>query len=42
VQLRRQVAEQERHAVVDRPRLQQVVVVEDQRDLLGRGLELVD
>jgi hypothetical protein len=34
VQLRREVIQQERHAVVDRLRLQQVVVVQDQRELV--------
>lgn len=34
--------QEEGHVIVDRPRLNHVVVVEDQRELAGRGLELVD
>jgi hypothetical protein len=42
VKLRREVAQEERHVIVDRLRLHRVVVVQDQRELLGRGHELVD
>jgi hypothetical protein len=42
VQPRRKMTQEERHAVVDRPRPHQVVVVQHQRELIGRGLEVVD
>jgi len=42
MQPRRQVAQQEGHAVVDRPRIQQVVVVDHQRKLRARRLQLAE
>jgi hypothetical protein len=41
MQLRWEVAQQEGHIIVDRPSFDHVVVVQDQRELLGRDLELV-
>jgi len=41
VQLRRKVIEEKGHVIVDRRRLHHVVVVEDQSQLVGRGLDLV-
>jgi hypothetical protein len=42
VQPRRKVAQKIGHVIVDRQRLHQVVVVEDQRELVRRGPERVD